>query len=215
MKHVAKGQPPESLERWKSLASADWQPTYPSLRNPEKGELHLALLIEQGWVCCYCGRSITQKDSHIEHFRPQEHYPERALDHDNLHASCIRETHPGMPLHCGHAKGSELNEGLALSPVDPTCEHRFRYTFDGRLIGTDDNATYMSSLLKLEIPFLVNRRAAVIEGVFTEDLLTTLTNEELRTLRDRFAEPDAQGRLPSFGHVITRLASQWLEGPGT
>jgi uncharacterized protein (TIGR02646 family) len=57
--------------------------------------------------------NIGFEDSHVEHFRPQEHFQALQLDYANLHASCIRQTLPGRPLHCGHAKGSDFDNDLA------------------------------------------------------------------------------------------------------
>jgi uncharacterized protein (TIGR02646 family) len=114
MKQVKKQGEPASFRQWREQANADWQPGYGDLQNPQKAQLHQSLLTEQGWVCCYCGRRIEQQDSHIEHFRPQERYPELALNYDNLHASCIRETKPGAPLHCGHAKSHDFDETMAI-----------------------------------------------------------------------------------------------------
>lgn len=210
MKHVQKQEAPESFEQWKTLADANWQPTYADLQNPQKAQLQEALLSEQGWVCCYCGRSIEQANSHIEHFRPQEHYPDRALCYDNLHASCIRETSPGAPLHCGHAKGNAFDEALAVSPTNPDCEWQFRYTLDGQVIPENDNAAYMRDLLKLDIGFLNDRRAAVLQGVFDNDFLESANTDELNRLRKGYKRPDADGHLPDFGHVVARYVEQLM-----
>jgi hypothetical protein len=48
MKRIVKGAPPPSFEVWKGLASENWSPTYGDLQNPQKRELHRALLEEQG-----------------------------------------------------------------------------------------------------------------------------------------------------------------------
>ncbi|WP_066098730.1 retron system putative HNH endonuclease [Xanthomonas massiliensis] len=210
MKHVQKQEAPVSFERWKAQANDDWQPTYADLQNPEKAQLQEALLSEQGWVCCYCGRSIEQAHSHIEHFRPQEHYPDRVLSYDNLHASCIRETSPGTPLHCGHAKGNAFDEALAISPTTPGCEQQFRYTLDGQIIPKNDNAAYMCNLLKLDIEFLNDRRAAVLQGVFDNDFLENASTDELNRLREGYKRPDADGHLPDFGHIVARYAEQLM-----
>jgi len=210
MKHVQKQEAPDSFERWKAQANDDWQPTYADLQNPEKAQLQEALLSEQGWVCCYCGRSIEQANSHTEHFRPQEHYPDRVLSYDNLHASCIRETSPGTPLHCGHAKGNAFDEALAISPTDPRCERLFRYTLDGQVIPENDNAAYMRDLLKLDIEFLNDRRAAVLQGVFDNDFLENASTDELNRLREGYKRPDADGHLPDFGHIVARYAEQLM-----
>lgn len=213
MKHVMKGASAPKFEAWKALANPDWTPVYDDLQNPEKRALHESLLTEQGWVCCYCGREIALHDSHIEHFRPQEHYPDLALSHENLHASCIRETRPGTPLHCGHAKGAGFDEALHISPLDPECEARFLYTLDGRIIASgaaDAQAGYMVELLQLDIPFLRNRREEEVNRVFDPEFLATVTADELRLLRDAFRRRDEAGRAQSFGHVLARFAEQRL-----
>ncbi len=213
MKHVTKGQPAPEFEAWKVSDDPNWAPGYGDLQNPQKRELHESLLREQGWVCCYCGRLIDLQDSHIEHFRPQERYADLALSFENLHASCIRETQPGMPLHCGHAKGAAFDEALQISPLDAYCESRFTYTLDGGIIPSDAadvNAAYMVERLKLYIPFLCNRRGAEISSVFDIEFLETVTMQELEKLRDTYRARSADGKVQSFGHVLARFAEQRL-----
>jgi uncharacterized protein (TIGR02646 family) len=221
MKHVSKGRPPAELEDWKALANADWQPAYADLQNPQKLALHRCLLAEQGWVCCYCGRRISQGDSHIEHFRPQKSHPDLALSYDNLHASCLRETprpetpQPALPLplHCGHAKGGRFDADLHVSPLDPGCEGRFVYTLLGQMAPRqtgDPRASYMVELLQLDIAFLRNRRKAVLGHVFDAEFLGTATAEELRRLRDAAQDFGSDGQAPDFGHVLACFAQQRL-----
>lgn len=213
MKHVTKGSPAPEFVAWQVSEDPNWDPGYNDLQNPQKRKLHESLLSEQGWVCCYCGRGIDQHDSHIEHFRPQERYANLALSYQNLHASCIRETQPGSPLHCGHAKGSEFDEALQISPLDAHCETRFAYTLDGSIIPsdtTDVQAAYMVELLRLDIAFLRNRRGAEVSSVFDPEFLATTTSDELKALRDSFRARDTQGKASSFGHVLARFAEQRL-----
>ena len=212
MKHVSKGEPPASFEEWKAKANEDWQPAYDSFPNPQKSELHDALLRDQGWVCCYCGCEISQADSHIEHFRPQSKYPDQALSFGNLFASCLRDVDPGSPLHCGHAKDNDFDEVLCVSPLEDRCEQRFTYKWDGHVepASGDANAEYMCGLLKLDIAFLCNRRKEVLQRIFGHEFLSTVTDAELSQLRDAFRRRDTRGHLPSFGHVVARYAEQLL-----
>jgi len=213
MKRVRKGSSPVLFENWKALANPDWTPSFENLQKPEKPTLHKALLSEQGWVCCYCGRSISQQDSHIEHFRPQENFPHLALTFDNLHASCIRETEPGTPLHCGHAKENDFDVALHISPLDPDCEKRFLYNYEGQIMAADaadEQAKYMVRLLHIDVPFLNNRREEEIRKVFDPAFLASATTSELAKLRDAFRERDDAGHLLSFGHVLARFAEQRL-----
>ncbi|MCX4165326.1 MULTISPECIES: retron system putative HNH endonuclease [Paraburkholderia] len=214
MKSVTKGLPPTSFEDWKASANADWEPTYPVLRDPQKRDLHTALLAEQGGVCCYCGRSVGLNDSHIEHFRPQRgKYSHLQLSYDNLFASCFRELDPGMPLHCGHAKGNKFDEEQHISPLDITCEERFIYTQLGDVVPLDpldSPAKYMMNLLALNTPSLRNAREDAVSRVFDADFLVTVSSDELRLLRDAYRSRDGEGRLLDFGHVVARYAEQRL-----
>lgn len=216
MKHVVKSASPAQFDAWKSSGNASWQPAYSNLQNPQKKVLHQALLDEQGRVCCYCGRSISLENSHIEHFRPQETHPHLALDFDNLYASCIRETKPGAPLHCGHAKGRDFDAARHISPQDPQCERRFVYTLGGAILAADAAdaaADYMRDLLKLDIAFVRARREAVLASVFDSGFLETVTDSELQRLAHAFRTPDADGALDDFGHVLARFAGQLAGKP--
>lgn len=206
MRHFQKTEAPASFRAWRAQASPDWQPSYDDLQNPEKAELHQALLREQGGLCCYCGRAITQHDSHIEHFRPQQHYPERALDYANLMASCINKRERKMPLHCGVSKANDFDEALHLSPLDPTCESHFRYSLDGHIHANDACAKYMRDLLQLDIPFLTNRRQAALAAVFDSDFIVTASPEELKQLEAAWRVPDQDGQLAEFAHVLIAFA---------
>jgi len=213
MKQVTKGTAPQKFEDWKSSATENWTPSYTDLRGPEKVSLHTALLAEQGHVCCYCGQRIVLGNSHIEHFRPQEAWPDLALAYDNLMASCIRETKPGAPLHCGHAKGSEFDEVLHISPLEVGCEGRFQFTLDGQIAPTnaaDEQAAHMLRLLKLDIAFLNNRRAAAVAQVFDPEFLVTVTDDELHKLSSFYRSRDEHGRVAGLGHVLARFAEQRL-----
>jgi uncharacterized protein (TIGR02646 family) len=212
MRHFLKGAPHPHLEAWKAQANEDWQPNYAKLQNPEKRGLHQALLDEQGWLCCYCGRGISLVDSHIEHFRPQEQREDLELSYENLFASCIRETAPSLPLHCGHAKAHYFDEAQHVSPLDPGCERRFGYSLAGAILPMDDGATYMSKLLKLDIEFLKNRRTEALNKVFDAAFIASATPEELQALAQAFRAPGADGRREGFDHVLARYAEQLQEG---
>lgn len=216
MKCITKGASCPEFEAWKAKADDEWQPSYNNLQNPEKRKLHEALLLEQGGVCCYCGRAISLGDSHIEHFRPQEQREDLALDFANLHASCIRELVPGAPLHCGHAKANNFDEARAISPLEAGCEGRFIYSPQNGAIypseRTDQSAAYMVELLQLDISFLRDRRAQALGRAFDDNFVASASNAELKELARVYRQPDASGRLTGFGHVLARYAEQLL-GP--
>lgn len=212
MKRVIKGTEPAVFTDWKNSANDDWSPTYPTLQNPQKRKLHEALLLEQGFLCCYCGREIDALTSHIEHFRPQERYEDLALTYHNLHASCLRETEPGNPLHCGHRKGRWFEETLHISPMDERCEMRFRYLQTGEIqpATTEDlPATAMIEVLALDISYLKNRRQSTIVGLFDEVFVEQVSDDELDHLVNVLRSTRPPDQKP-FDHIIARYAEQLL-----
>lgn len=215
MKHIRKGSSPADFEAWKTQANDHWQPTYDDLQNPQKRSVHSALLVEQGSVCCYCGRSIGLNDSHIEHFRPQDRYGALQLDYANLYASCLRGQQRSMPRHCGHAKDNGFDEAQHIAPTDADCEQRFMYTLRGEVIATDPSdgrAKYMTDLLALDAPALRHLREEVLSRTLDPEFLASATIEEMTQLRDGFRRRDSMGKLPNFGHVVARYAEQSMVG---
>lgn len=215
MRHFVKKAPPPAFETWKAQANDDWSPSYAGLSGPPKHALLNALLDEQAYVCCYCGRAIDEQDSHIEHFRPQEEFPQLALDYANLHASCIRTPKGARAAwHCGHAKQNQFCEERFISPNDATCEQRFLYAMNGEMLVADpldQRATYMQVLLGMNAPALSEWRKAALERVFDNDFVATASVQELVALVDAFRSPGHDGRCRDFGHVVARHAEQILE----
>ncbi|WP_071188519.1 retron system putative HNH endonuclease [Trichormus sp. NMC-1] len=62
MKYIEKGEEPEIFTNWKAQENDDWKPYWntkdTNFQAPEKPVVHDALLIEQGYICCYCGMRI-------------------------------------------------------------------------------------------------------------------------------------------------------------
>lgn len=213
MKRVLKGTEPASFTDWKGSANEDWSPSYRTLQNPQKRDLHQSLLFEQGFFCCYCGRDIDASNSHIEHFRPQENFGELALDYQNLHASCLRETKPETPIHCGHRKGNWFDETLHISPLDERCELRFRYLQTGEIQPTapeDLPAATMIEMLALDIAYLNNRRQDIIRRLFDAEFLMGVSDEDLERLITAIRETDIPDQK-AFDHIIARYAEQLLD----
>lgn len=215
MRHFAKRASPPEFEEWKSKANDDWAPSYDALAGAPRRALVHALLEEQSFVCCYCGRAIDETTCHVEHARPQETHAQLELDYLNLHASCIRVPQvKGASLHCGHAKGNNFCEVRFISPMNETCERRFMYDVsNGAALLVDPNdvpAAYMLGLLDLNVDVLKAWRKAELESVFDNEFVMTATEEELRQLAENFRCPGADGRCKSFGHVIARHAEQLL-----
>lgn len=140
MKHIVKQVEPEAFSQWKARANQDWQPTYDDLAGEIKKAVKKVLEAEQGEICCYCERRLTDDDSHIEHFRPQSDLVVDPLDFGNLLCSCQNQIKKGEPRHCGNLKDDWFDQNLLVSPLEPDCENRFKFEGDGIIkSATDDD----------------------------------------------------------------------------
>ena len=216
MKYIKKGEEPESFKAWKALAKTTPNWGYSYLQNPEKRELHDALLREQGYICCYCGMRITRESSHIEHLKPQSTPdPDLSVEYTNLLASCQREREPRKPIHCGVAKDNWYDENLMVSPLNSSCIDFFIYTDDGQILAGDipdkkDAATETIKRLRLDISKLTAMREEVIKNLLADIDIDELTDEEKQKLVQGFDQPDANGQYQEFCGAIAYILNQYF-----
>lgn len=209
MKHIVKRQEPGEFSAWKELANEDWQPAYGDLAGSTKQAVKHALMVEQGFICCYCEQELTDDDSHIEHFRPQSDPAVDPLDFANMLCSCQNQLKQGEPRHCGNLKGDWFEEERLVSPFDPDCEACFAFTGDGRIrpVRPDhDAAAETIRQLGLDIPKLIDLRAKAIEP-FLDD---QLTGEDMRRFVGGYLEQDDQGRFGEFWTTIDYLFGDFV-----
>jgi uncharacterized protein (TIGR02646 family) len=211
MKFIDKTQEPESFTMWKEQANDDWQPIWDDLRNPEKPELHDALLAEQGYICCYCNDRIGKPSpkSHIEHIKPRSHFESDRLDYRNLVSSCQGKDEKHLPIHCGPAKddwpdATAFNAGLMISPLDVNCETTFSFTATGEIRPADgmrnEAASETIKHLGLNVRKLQASRNAAIEGIL--EGIESETIDSLQRLIAGFSSKDEAGRLQPFCSAI-------------
>ncbi len=204
MKHIVKHAEPQPFSQWKALANANWQPTYDQLSGALKKALKIALMDEQGWICCYCESRLTDDHSHIEHFKPQSDPDVDPLDFSNLLCSCQNQLKKGEPRHCGNLKDNWFDPNALISPFDPSCERRFAFTGDGRikpLIETDQAATETIYKLGLGIPKLNAMRTKAIEPFLDESLCP----DEFQSFVSGYLARDKSGRFGEFWTTIRYL----------
>ena len=204
MKHIRKQGEPLAFANWKARANANWQPSYGVLPSTTKQAVKDGLMREQGWICCYCERRLTDSDSHIEHFKPQNAPAVDPLDFGNMLCSCQKQLERREPLHCGHLKGDWFDPNLLVSPLDPGCECKFRFSHDGNMepmVDGDQAATETISRLGLNIQKLRAFRADVIEPFLDKDL----TDKEIKTLVSSHLGKNSSGQFGEFWTTIRYL----------
>ena len=174
MKYINKEKEPPHFLKWKAKDKMYQRnkPNWNRLPADLKRDIKQSILSEQGYICCYCERSIDEEDCHLEHIKPRKKHPQYQLDYDNLSCSCQFELEKGEPRHCGNSKGSWYDANSFVSPLDQNCEGRFTYTFDGCIyaISGDKAAEVTIVKLKLNIDKLNSFRKAAIEPFLEESL---------------------------------------------
>lgn len=211
MKHIVKRDEPPAFTNWKAQASTDWQPVYGDLSGEVKKELKDALRTEQGHLCCYCERRLTDEDSHIEHFRPQRDPAVDPLDFGNMLCSCQNQIKKGEPRHCGSLKADWFDPNLLISPLNPDCEARFSFEGNGVIKPadeTDSAAIATISRLGLNISKLIALRKKAIEPFLEPDL----TEEELRCFVQGYLQKDSEGRWGEFWTTLRYVLREYSDG---
>lgn len=214
MKYIQKSKEPDSLTKWKQKfgnRTPDWKSFAQSVKN----DVYYSLLKEQGHICCYCGRTISRKECHIEHFRPKSVYRHLTFEYTNLIASCQGEDEdrPRVPVHCGHKKQAWFDEQLMISPLEPKCADYFKYSSFGEILPTDDPekqpaAKTTIQKLALDINKLRKLRRAAIDAALLD--MDGLTTEEIQLLAQAYGKPDKDGRCTPFSAVITYMLKQYF-----
>ena len=204
MKFIVKQDEPQALTDWKLLANEDWQPTYDNLSGDTKKAVKYALMDEQGHICCYCERRLTNEDSHIEHFRPQGDPTTDPLDFKNMLCSCQNQLKKGEPRHCGNLKEDWFDPDLLVSPIDPGCENRFAFTGDGLIkpaAAGDIAAAETIHRLGLGIPKQNDLRAKAIEPFLDE----ALSQKDMQQFVSGYLHKNDEGRFGEFWTTIRYL----------
>jgi uncharacterized protein (TIGR02646 family) len=201
MKHIRKQQEPVEFTQWKEH-NKDLNVTFDDLHSDVKNRVKQGLMVEQGYICCYCERRLEERDSHIEHLCPQDPYVDDALIYENMLCSCLQNTRRGEPLHCGVLRKNWYNEQY-ISPLEADCETRFEYTEAGeiRSHGNDRAADTTITKLGLNIDKLIALRYEAIKPF--QD--ATLSPEELRSFVTGYLRLDSQGKFNPFYTTIRYL----------
>jgi uncharacterized protein (TIGR02646 family) len=201
MKYISKGAEPAEFIDWKAKGNDNWQPTYSTLSGDPKKAVKLALMAEQGYICCYCEGRLHYHDSHIEHHQPQSDPTADAIDFSNLLCSCQDRLKKGEPRHCASSRG---DWSMPISPLDPSCEVRFAFSADGLIRPAqedDDEAKETISKLQLHIPKLNSLRSSAIEPFLTEEL----SLEEFQSFVSGYLRKDDKGQFGEFWTTIRYL----------
>jgi len=170
MKGARKGSPPEIFLQWIAKKNDDWTPHYPFNESKVRQAVIAEIHNEQRGLCVYCGRKLDMsrpgKTFHIEHFRPQETYPNHSVDYDNLYLSCGQEAPTGGHAQtCGTKKDSWFEEESHIAPTYAQCTQSFTFHLNGNLSGKCEKSSKMVTVLNLNHRELTKDREELIKSI--------------------------------------------------
>ncbi len=204
MKYIQKGKEPQILSDWKVIQKPFGNYDYGCLQNPQRAAVHISLLSEQGYICCYCCQRVEQKNSHIEHLDPQSKTDaELSVEYTNMLASCGRDTNkPGYrwPEYCGDKKG---DLAIGISPLQANCEDFFSYSSTGEIVATTNNLGHQKDaqttieVLGLNHYDLTQRRIQALEA-----LQGIMTQEDAVLLAQVCQQMNVQGQYQPFCNAV-------------
>lgn len=215
MRNIVKSKPPGSL-----VAYAKTQgPYYGGQPSAVTRDLKRSLLVEQGYLCCYCMRRVDNNDKlKVEHWRSQSGYPQLQLEYGNLLAACDGNTGKRRSEQtCDTRKG---NEELSYNPADSThdVESKVAYRSNGEIFVPIDQLfdAQLNSVLNLNHPTLVNNRKAAIEAAKRSLGLKPGSRKKrdvVKLLLD-LQTPDKNGRLEEYvGAAVFYLRAKLKRAP--
>lgn len=162
---ISKGPAPRELSsavrRIKGTPGATL--SWSNLDAAERGATLRSLLDEQGHLCAYCMRRISEKNAHVEHIKPQSvgrggDDPD-SVDYTNLLAVCDGFAGSPAGLTCDRARG---DAPLTVNPLCLETLEGIRYLRDGHITSDqDDIDDDLDERLNLNQDLLVRNRAAV------------------------------------------------------
>lgn len=174
------------------------------------------LLKDQGYVCCYCNRTIPGSGIPTEHVKPKSVYRELTGEYKNLLAACdggnripavlagetpyTRETYP---LHCDQNKG---NREIPLSPLSADCEQRFKYNVLTGKVEGDADVQATVAILNLNHPVLTKERKEAIKGLCYDEHGNALDKDQLLTIKNGLMKRSSTGHYRNLYFVLARAA---------
>jgi hypothetical protein len=149
----------------------------------------------------------------VEHWHSHENYPGERLVYRNLLGACLGgEGTPGRDQHCDTSKGEQ---DLSRNPSDPghDVEVLLRYRPDGKIWSANTQFDEeLNTVLKLNQPFLMNNRKAVLDGLKEALRIRggTLTRAQWQNILKEWNGLKHPGSLRPYCSVIVYWARKHL-----
>ncbi|WP_133014906.1 retron system putative HNH endonuclease [Clostridium cuniculi] len=200
---IKKGKEPNSLTMYKKQSNAYYN-------GYDKGDVRKALLKEQGYLCAYCMRRISEDKMKIEHYIPQSNSDNKeALNYNNMLGVCLGNSGAKQKyenLTCDSHRG---NAELVVNPMVKASIDLIKYMDDGTIYS--DNADINKDLnetlnLNCNDSLLKVNRARVLSDIkrhlYAQQRNGIWKKELLNRMIKKFSTFDSDGKLREYSGVI-------------
>ena len=214
MIYIQKGSEPTALVKWKKQHPNG---TYTNLDSKTKRTLRNALLQEQGFICCFCGKAIGEVDlalSQIKqkpvyknqehnisnaHIIPQSVDNTKTLDYNNICASCDTRKSNNNEFHCDHKQGDSC---IPISPLQVDCLSFFSFNSDGTIEANQQKTVDDQQKANDTITILgLNDNSLNLEREIRLNMFQSLTEDELRNALVNIYQRRPNGAFEDFYFV--------------
>lgn len=177
MKYIKKKSEPKSLKEYREKTE---NATYNGFFDSNH-ELKSSLLVEQGYICCYCMKKISldlnsnyKPKVEVEHYKSQKLYPQKQLEYKNMLGVCNGGS--GLIEHCDKSK--KESELKILNPLLKKSENLITYSLSGKIksLNNDTLVEEDLKLLNLNNQNLIDIRKNSIDKVW-KDIKNNLTKK--------------------------------------
>jgi uncharacterized protein (TIGR02646 family) len=219
MRRITKSHAPKKLQDWCD-DNKDLNHSYTDLLGTKAhAALKEKLLGEQGALCAYTGRAITDETSHVEHIKPQNKCAEwEDVEYRNVVACFPADGGDTSYGYGAPIKGGWWDAAKFISPLEDDCERRFRFAWSGHIHPcSDDHEAAKSTIevLKLNNEELRKLRKARIDGFFGFGAKTKtrpLSISEAKVAHANIDSVNATGHLQEFCFVLKQLLPKYIAG---
>lgn len=163
------------------------------------------LLIDQGYICCYCNNRVELKKSSVEHLITIDSDKSLVAEYENLLIACNGGRDEkftfgdSYPLYCD---ASRNNQNLDFTPLDIDCWLSFKYSIsNGEISGMNQKAINLIKTLNLDCTTLRSFRLNAFEILFDDDQ-QLLDLHDLEKIWDCYWEKDCNGRHEPYFYPI-------------
>lgn len=168
-------------------------------------QLKEKLLLDQGYICCYCNSRVELKNSTVEHLTPIDSDKSLVAEYENLLIACnggrdekfvIGDSYP---IFCDASRGSQ---SLGFTPLDVDCWLAFQYSAtSGEITGKNQKAINLINTLNLDCTVLRSNRLNAFEILF-DDNNKLLDLDDLEKIWVHFWEKDHDEKHEPYFYPI-------------